>query len=183
MEKPRTLLRRFLSERSGLAATEFALVLPVMLAGWLGMAQLSQMSTAASKATLAAQSVGDLMSQEPSLSGNFTDLVLAASQVLAPLPTDSSVLTVDVVSITYNTSNVPQLGWRCTTGSGGDTTAQMNTAITTATGLGTSGQSVIMVTVTYSYTPTITGGMIGVQTFVERAYNKPRLALQIPKPC
>ncbi|HLN22623.1 MAG TPA: TadE/TadG family type IV pilus assembly protein [Patescibacteria group bacterium] len=183
MDKPRSLLWTFLSDRSGLAATEFALVLPVMLAGWLGMAQLSQMSVASTKAMMAAQSVGDLMSQEPSLSGNFTDLVLAASQVLSPLPTTSSVLTVDVVSISFNSSNVPQLGWRCTTGSGGDTTAQMNAAIATATGLGTSGQSVIMVTVTYSYTPTITGGIIGTQTFVQRSFNKPRLALLIPQPC
>ena len=183
MKNLRNLLRIFRDDRSGLAATEFAMVLPLMLAGWLGMAQLSQMLSASTRVTLAAQSVGDLMSQEPSLSGNFTDLVTAASQVLAPLPTDSSVLTVDVVSISYNTSNVPQLGWRCTTGLGGDTTAQVNAAIASAIGLGTSGQSVIMVTVTYSYTPTITGGMIGSQTFVERAYNKPRLALQIPKPC
>jgi len=183
MDKPRSLPRRFVDDRSGLAAVEFALVLPVMLAGWLGMAQLAQVSMASTKAMMAAQSVGDLMSQEPSLSGNFTDLVLAASQVLAPLPTTSSVLTVDVVSVTFNSSNVPQLGWRCTTGTGGDTTAALNTAIASASGLGTSGQSVIMVTVTYSYTPTITGGIIGAQTFVERSFNKPRLALVIPQPC
>jgi Flp pilus assembly protein TadG len=166
----------FLTDTSGIAATEFALVLPLMVLMWLSMAQLAQLSTASAQTTLAAQSAADLMTQGDPPS--FTDLTSAVDQMVGPVPAGSSI-TLDVVDILFNSSNTPTQSWRCTVGSDADGTVPLSLA----NGLGTSGQSVIMVTVKYIYTPTITGGVLGSLTFTDRSFNKPRLGGTVAKPC
>ncbi len=172
----RLALSRLLRRDHGIAATEFALVLPLMVAAWLGMAQLIQLSEAANKTSMAAQSLSDLAAQaNPPL---FADAVNAAAQIYAPLPTGSA-LTVDMVGITFNSGGTPTQQWRCTSGSNADSTVPLNLA----NGLGNAGQSVIMVTVKYNFTPTITGGVLGPQTYTERSFNPPRLGSLPAQPC
>jgi Flp pilus assembly protein TadG len=172
-------LGRFARDIQGIAASEFALTFPILLAAWLGMGQLGQLEQAAARTTMAAQSLSDLVADNYLASApQLTDLVNAATQMLAPLPAGNA-LTVDVVSVLFDSQSAPTQAWRCTSGSNADVIVPLNLA----NGLGTFGQTVIMVTVTYSYTPTITGGILGGQTFVERSFNCPREPVTVNKPC
>jgi Flp pilus assembly protein TadG len=173
----RAAIARLLAGTSGLAAIELALVLPLMVAGWLGMAELAQMTNASAKARMAAQSLSDLATQKsmPAL----TSLVTAAQQMLSPMPTSSGLLTIDVVGVSYDSSGNPIQSWRCSSPSGLSTPV----SLTAAAGLGSSSQGVIMVTVTYSYTPTITGGVLGSRTFTDTSLNTSRLGGLPAKPC
>ena len=173
----RASIARLMVGESGLAAIELALVLPLMVAGWLGMAELAQLTEASAKARMAAQSLSDLATQKtmPAL----TSLVTAAQQMLSPLPTSSSLLTIDVVGVSYDSSGKAIQSWRCSSPAG----LSSPVSLAAAAGLGSSSQGVIMVTVTYSYTPTITGGTLGSQTFTDTSLNTSRLGGLPAKPC
>ena len=181
-----TGLRR---DRSGVAAVEFALVVPLLLTMWLGMEQVSEYFTADAKTLMAAQSVSDLISQLPaSDSGTFTDIADAATQIMAPLATTGKI-TVDVVGVTYTTPTTPATGWRCT--STGGPAADATVPLSLANNLGSATQMAVMVNVKYTFQPAMTFGLlgsaiinaIGAQTLSERAFSQPRLVSQLAKPC
>ncbi|HVI53263.1 MAG TPA: TadE/TadG family type IV pilus assembly protein [Candidatus Sulfotelmatobacter sp.] len=176
MRAPLPVLR-FWAGTGGIAATEFALILPLLVLGWLGMAQLAQLTEASAKTHMVAQSLSDLSTQKTTPA--LTDLVAAAQQILSPLPATTSVLTIDMVGISYDSSGVASQSWRCSSPSGLATGVSLASAV----GLGSSGQGVIMVTVKYSYTPTITGGILGAQTFTATSLNTSRLGGLPAKPC
>ena len=60
-------MRRFLKNKSGLAAVEFAFVLPVMLSMMFGMVELSQAMGARAAVTNLASTGADLIAQESSV--------------------------------------------------------------------------------------------------------------------
>jgi Flp pilus assembly protein TadG len=183
------MIRRFFQDRSGIAAVEFALTLPVMLALWLGMVELSQLMSASAKTSMAAQSVADLVSrystQGYSDPSGFSDLENAAATIMAPLPTASGNPLVSVVSANFNSSGAPTQSWQCTNGAmPGSYSA--SSLLANAPGLTTQNSnltSVIMVTVIFSYSPTISGGINGPSSFTATAFSTPRLVSAIPKPC
>ncbi len=187
MKAALTGLRRFLADRSGVAAVEFALTLPLLVVLWLGMAELTQISMASAKATQAAQSVADLVGRytangfaDPQ---GFADLEAAAATIVAPLPTAAGNPGVSIVSATLNANGGLAQAWQCTSGilpTNFNPAALLAAAPTPQnSALG----SVIIVTVSYVYQPTIDGGIIGPQNFVATAYSTPRTVLAIPKPC
>lgn len=183
-------LSSFRRNRSGVAATEFAIVLPVMLAFWLGMAQLMQLSMASAKTTMAAQSVADLVARYTASGfanpSGFADLLTAAGTIIAPLANSSTNPSLSVVSVTLNASGAPTQAWQCTAGSNPPAAAQVTAAINNSPALTTANStlgSMIIVTVVYSYTPTITGAVLGAQTFTATAYSIPRTVVSVPKPC
>lgn len=175
---------------SGIAATEFALVLPLMVAFWLGMAQLMQLSMANAKTTMAAQSVADLVSRYSSSGyadpSGFSDLLKAATTIIAPLPNDANNPSLSVISVTLNSSGSPTQAWLCTSGNNAPSASVVTNSIANAPGLTTANStlgSMIIVTVVYSYTPTITGAVLGAKTFTATSYSIPRMVSTIPKPC
>jgi Flp pilus assembly protein TadG len=185
----REQFRRFLVDKSGIAAIEFAATAPLLVTLWLGMAELTQISMAGAKATQAAQSVADLVSRYTA-SGysdpkGFADLETAAGTIIAPLPTAAGNPQVSIVSAILNANGAPSQAWQCSTGpmpAGYSVATLLNAApalTTTNSALG----SMIMVTVSFVYTPTISGGIVGEQIFTATAYSTPRTVPTIPKPC
>ena len=177
------IINRFAASTRGVAAVEFAIVLPVLLAMWLGMEQFSEYMTADAKTLMAAQSVSDLTAQVGSWqTGQFADIVQAAPQILSPLPT-SKTYTVDVVGVAYDDQNKPTLtgGWRCV--SAGGPAADAAVPLNLANGLGVKGQIIIMVNVKYAFQPKVTAGALGARTLSERAFARPRLGPQVASPC
>jgi Flp pilus assembly protein TadG len=182
-------MRRFLEDISGVAAIEFALSVPLLVTIWLGMAELSQLMMASGKTNIAAQSVADLVSRYTAQGftdpAGFADLESAAGTILAPLPTATGNPLVSVVSANYAASGAPTLAWQCTTGTMPGTYSPTS-LLANAPALTTQNSnltSVIMVTVIFSYSPTISGGITGPQTFTATAYSTPRLVSAIPNPC
>ena len=167
-------LLRLISDTGGLAAIEFALVLPVMLAAMLGTVEVCNLVNSYSKAVSASQTVADLTTQSSTLTtAQMNSLVVAAQRVLDPLTSDATTLGVDVVSIGFDAANKPIQLWKFSWGATGTTPP-----ITGANGLGVTGDSVVMVSLSYTCIPLI-HEIVPQITFNEISYSRPRLVKKI----
>lgn len=98
--------RRLGADRRGVAAVEFALILPLMLTLYLGTSELTQGVMASRKATLVARALSDLVGQLAA--GNAmtdteaTNIFNAATAVMSPFPTSSLKMTITSVEFVAN---------------------------------------------------------------------------------
>lgn len=94
----RSLIQRFRHDARGVSALEFALIAPVMLAMYLGAAELTMALTADRKVTGAATAIADLVTQDDLLSNTeLADIYSAGDAII--FPNDPSVLSVRITSI------------------------------------------------------------------------------------
>ena len=104
------LIKALVAGREGVAAVEFALVMPVMLTMYLGSMELSQLINVDQRITTIAGTVGDLVAREDGSIGatTLTDYFTAATAILAPFATSSLKQSVTVVSVAADgvTTNV-----------------------------------------------------------------------------
>jgi Flp pilus assembly protein TadG len=196
------MLKRFRMARdeSGLAAVEFALILPVMLVMFFGIFETSQALTARADVVNVTSAAADLVAQESAATtADIGNVYNAANAMLYPFPvTGAQKPTIRITSIIDDGLGVrdPVTGvtpphasgnvdWFCTQ-SGGVTLSGAAPAKGAAVALGQPmmfvGSSVIRVEVGYLYksptTQTITGPIAMKNIF----YTKPRRALQITAP-
>jgi Flp pilus assembly protein TadG len=83
----RERLVRIARDERGIAAVEFAMLLPFMLTLYIGAVEVSRMVAADRKVTLAARTVADLAAQATTISSSdMTNILKAASAVMAPYP-------------------------------------------------------------------------------------------------
>jgi Flp pilus assembly protein TadG len=89
----------------GVAAVEFALILPFMLMLYLGSAETTQAVMASRKAAVSVKTLSDLVSQQAS-NTNMTDDTMgnifnAASTIMQPFGSDSAVLSMNVSAVSF----------------------------------------------------------------------------------
>jgi Flp pilus assembly protein TadG len=180
----RSKLRR---DSSGLAAVEFALILPIMLLLFLGSFETTNLILAYMKLEASAETAADLVAQTRVntvlQSTDFTNITNAAKQVLSPLPTSGALLKIAFASVTYNTGSAA-IDWHTEINSGTPVTTASIPNNTSLANLGnqTSGStdSVIIVTLTYSYTSPFTYVLSSSYTLTESAFNRPRYMNCVP---
>src|SRR5947209_18157325 len=106
---------RFASDRRGVSAVEFAMLLPLMVTLYLGSVEISQGVGIDRKVTLTSRTVADLASQVSSMSSSDMSNVLnASSSVVAPY--DSTPLKVTVSQITIDANGNHTVTLSCTQG-------------------------------------------------------------------
>lgn len=94
----RALRRRFARARSGMAAVEFALILPIMATLFFGMLEASDLFTVNRRLANAANSLADLTAHEPTVThAQLDDMIIGVTRILEP--TDTSSVVMRVVSI------------------------------------------------------------------------------------
>jgi Flp pilus assembly protein TadG len=181
---PRSNLRR---DSSGLAAVEFALIFPIMLLLFLGSFETTNLVLAYMKLEASAETAADLVAQTRVntvlQSADFTNITNAAKQVLSPLPTSGALLKIAFASVTYNTGSAA-IDWHTEINSATPITIANIPNNTSLANLGnqTSGStdSVIIVTLTYSYTSPFTYVLSSSYTLTESAFNRPRYMNCVP---
>lgn len=182
--KRRSNLRR---DSSGLAAVEFALILPIMLLLFLGSFETTNLVLAYMKLEASAETAADLVAQTRVntvlQSTDFTNITNAAKQVLTPLPTSGTVLKIAFASVTYSTGSAV-IDWHTEVNSATPiTTANIPNGVSLANlGNQTNGSldSVILVTLTYSYTSPFSYLLSSSYTLAEAAFNRPRYVSCVP---
>ena len=101
--------RNLQHNQSGLAAVEFAIILPIMLLLFLGSFETTNLVLAYMKLEASAETAADLVAQSRVntvlQSTDFTNITNAAKQVLSPLPTSGTLLKIAFASVTYNTGS------------------------------------------------------------------------------
>ena len=189
---PRTL-SSLVRHQKGLAAIEFAMVLPVMLVMLMGTIELSNLLTADRRTESVAATLADLVARDDSItSAEVTDIFFAAESVMADM--DASSLQMVITSIEASGANAV-VGWSRAKNAAPDATG--STVSDLPTGIMAAGGSVIRVRVTYPYTlmtmgtanykqsnsgPIMAYDMGSAHTIRKTFYLRPRLVPKIPNP-
>ncbi|MCR6659287.1 MAG: pilus assembly protein [Asticcacaulis sp.] len=97
--------KRFAGDGRGVSAIEFALVAPVLILLYLGMAELTLGMMAARRVSHLAATVGDLAAQSQTLTPtNITDLWAIGANMLDPFPTSGTSLRIRLTSVTMQST-------------------------------------------------------------------------------
>jgi Flp pilus assembly protein TadG len=104
--RSRRLRTAFLRDTQGLAAVEFAMIIPLMLLTFFGMNEVTTYVTISRKVTIVARTLSDLTSQATSVTdtqlGNF---LLASGLIMAPYSSSPVQTTISQIKIDAKTLN------------------------------------------------------------------------------
>jgi Flp pilus assembly protein TadG len=185
MKRPRLSLRRFARDDRGVSAIEFAMIAPLLITFYLGMAETTQAMMAKRKAAHVASVVGDLVAQDQSVTPEeFTDLWTIGNALLTPFPT-SGKLGIRVTSVTANSSGVVKVDWSCAGGTGLTAKAKASTWTGIPGGLIAAGQSLVIAETLYPYDSPIKKYVPNTLNFTDIYYLRPRkiATVQISSTC
>jgi Flp pilus assembly protein TadG len=168
-------LRTLGRNESGAAILELALVLPLMLTLFFGGFEVTRVINANTRVAAAAQSLADLVAQQSAVtSTSVANFCTGGQLVMTPFPTSS--LSATIVSVTRGGSGVA-VDWQ-------DTTCGHSATLSNATTLASpvipnSGDSVIVVKTTYSYTSPISYVLHASYTLSQTAFARPQISAQV----
>ena len=165
-------------DERGVALVEFACVLPVLLLMYLAGYQLTDALSCNRKVTITARAVADLTSQNASLSNDqVTSILNAASKVLIPYKVSNAL--VRVTELTTDDKGNTTVTWSHDNKGGGRTP---KTSFTLPPAIKVANTSVILSEVTYSYTPSVTFGIVQPMTLADAIYMNPRVSNTVDNP-
>jgi Flp pilus assembly protein TadG len=170
----RHFLRRFRKDKKGLAAVEFALILPVMITLFFGVVEMSMALSCRANVANTASTVSDLIAQDTEVSSNdITNVFNAATAILYPY--SATPVKITVTSIKYDTVSKSltsgKVAWSDTKNG---TARTVNDTVSVPDGLMTANGSVIMTEVTYAYASPTTKVITGTVNMTNTYYTKPR---------
>ncbi len=166
---------------SGVAAIEFAFLVPIMLIIFFGSYETANFVLAYMKLENAAETATDLVAQTRVntvlQSTDFTDVTSAVEQVLSPLPTSAGQLKIAYASVTYSTGS-PVVDWHFEVNGATALTIANITSSQNLANLGSetngSTDSVIVAQLTYAYSSAFSHVLKPSYTLSELAFNRPR---------
>ncbi len=162
-------IKPFLQDTRGVVATEVALLLPVMLVLLLGLVDVGNVVLLSKKTTGSASVVADLLTRSASVNATEVQDALTAGRMVVD-PYDRALFGLDIASIQFQgVSATPTIMWRQTFN------MQPNPQVLSlATGLGTQGEGVMVVTTKYLYHPLFTSVLTGDVALKEVAVTRGR---------
>lgn len=176
----RRSLARLLRDRRGIAATEFALLIPAMLLLLYGTVEIGNALLLSRKITAATQTAADLVAQEKDMTtAKMTEIFTAINEIMRPFDTTGAGYVVTSIRRDRET-NTTRVMWSRAFGSGVAKAA--NSTITVpANMLPGLGDTVVLTEVKYTYVPLL-GDLIFQSSFTtgDSAYLRPRLVQSIP---
>ena len=174
-------LRPYWKNSQGLAAVEFAFVLPILLTMLLGLVELSQALLLRTDVTNMSSTAADLIAQESSVtSSDLTNVYNALNAMVFPFSSAPTTITITSV-IDGGAGNAPKVAWSCTQGGTAQTKgAAPTTALPSGLITAGDGTSVIWARITYAYNSPISYFLVGTKNWSNDFYLKPRRVLQIP---
>lgn len=184
--------RRFARDRRGLAAVEFAFVLPLMLVMFFGTVEFSSGVAVDRKVTLMARTLSDLTSQSPSVADtDLTNFFSASVGIMTPY--DPSPTKATLSEIYVDTTSVAKIKWsKAATMASGATQATLTTSTRNVgdnvtnivpSALLVPGTYLIFSEISYVYKPTI--GYVMAKSGVslsDVSYTRPRQSLCVIYP-
>jgi Flp pilus assembly protein TadG len=172
------LARRFGRDRRGVSALEFALIAPVMIGTYFGLAEVADALNAKRRVSHAAAAMGDLVAQARTIPDEERDNVFAAAAALvAPYP--AAPLSLRITSVTVDAKGKARADWTEATGSFGkikrcDPVTGIPAGLITATG-----ENLVRAEATYTYSSPVARILPDGVTFSEVYYLKPRKSTKV----
>jgi Flp pilus assembly protein TadG len=160
----------FLKDRSGIAATEFAIIVPLMLVMFFGVVEFSSGVAVDRKVTLMARTLSDLTSQSTTVSStDMTNFFAASNAIMTPYSSTPTQGTITELYVDPNTL-VARVQW-----SKGSVPRTAGSTVAIPAALAVAGTYLIFSEVSYLYTPAVGYVMAkaGV-TLSDTSYTRPR---------
>ncbi len=140
-------MNKFFRKEDGVAATEVALLFPILLAFIMAVYDLGQGITINQKTVTASQVIGDLITRNESVTVDMIDDVINAGELaLTPYPLTN--FGYDIMSIEFDADGDPFVLWRATSNMD-----ENDDPLEDTLDLGGPGEGVVVVTITNSYSP------------------------------
>jgi Flp pilus assembly protein TadG len=164
-------------EQRGVALIEFAMVIPFLLALFVGGYQISDAVAAYRKVTSASRTVADLTTQYTQVSNSDLDTILNASQqVMSPYPVANAQLTVSQIKV--DAARNATVDWS----RGKNATALIkDSAYVLPDEIRQANTSLIVARIMYTYRPTVFGTLLGTIPLTETIIMSPRASSTINK--
>ena len=156
--------------RDGAAAIEFALLAPVMILMFFAVVELSAAVDCRTRVNNVASTAADLVAQETIVSSSDMTNVFAALNAII-YPFSSGAAKIVITSVVDNGSGGGKVAW---SDAQNGTPRTVGSAVTVPTGLITTGGSVILAEITYSYVSPSTQFLTGTVTMSNSFYAHPR---------
>jgi Flp pilus assembly protein TadG len=170
------MLRRLGRDQRGVAAIEFALIAPVAIALYMGFAELTMAMMANRRVAHAAEVVGDLVAQSPSITpADLTDIFTVGKAIMSPFTTTP--LQMRITSVVADAKAVPKVGWSKANGLIAMTPGTQVSGFPPT--LLAAGDSVIQADVSYSYVSPLRVVLPKPITFSNTFYLKPRQSTSV----
>ncbi len=164
-------LRRFARDTRGVSAVEFALIAPLLIAFYFGMAETTQAMMAKRKASHVASTIGDLVAQDQTLTNaELTDLWTLGNAVMSPFPVTT--LKMRVTSVTADAAGVVKVDW--SENKSWTDVANGSTWTGIPAGLIAANQSLVIAQMTYAYDSPVKKYVPDTLNFTETYYLRPR---------
>lgn len=164
------VLTRLRGDRRGVSAVEFAMLAPVMIAMYFGLAEFCQGFMAQKRMGHAASMVADLIAQRDVITGAQVDDVFQVGTLIMK-PFSGTPLKLRVSSVTRGADGVARVDWSRGSGLTARTAAS---TVTVPTGLIANGETVVMSEATYDYDSPVDYMMPAITTFSQTFYLRPR---------
>lgn len=171
------LLHCFLRRRDGIAAAEFAIILPVLILILFGTAEIGNALLIDRKVTRATQVIADLVAQEETVStSDLNDIMQAADEIMRPYPNSAQI----VLSSVYRASGETQtkVDWSVTKRG---TAYTAGTPYTLPSIVLDEGDSVIVAELSFPYQALFPNVIFNDFTIRDRAYLRPRKTAKVTK--
>ena len=164
-------LRRFRAAERGIAAVEFALVLPFMALLYLGGFEVMEEISANRQVSLTASTIASIVTQYSTISQSQTmpGILAASTSVLTPFSSANAVVTVSCINID-NTGKATIAWSQSLNGTG----RLVGSTVTLPATLDVPNTSVVLGETSYTYTPTIDFLHRGTMTLYSSIYMLPR---------
>lgn len=173
--------RSLFGNAEGVAALEFAFILPVLCAMVFALYEISQGVICYYKVTDVANSVADLVGQAPLQGGvgntDFDNFYLAGQAILSP--GSGKGLQLAIASVTFDSKGLnPTVAWQVERGGA----AAMTDLASAAAGLSSPNGSVIVVQASYSYASPLDFFLTSPITLSQQVFAVPRALNKVPCP-
>jgi Flp pilus assembly protein TadG len=164
-------LGRFRAAQSGIAAVEFALILPFMALLYLGGFEVMEEISCERQVALTSSTVASIVSQYSTISQSqaMPGILAASTAVLTPFSSANAVVTVSCITI--DNTGKATISWsQAMNGTG----RIVGSTVTLPAALDVPNTTVILGETTYSYTPVIDFMNIGTKSLYSSIYMLPR---------
>ena len=164
----RLTAHEFLADGTGLAATEFAVIVPLMLVMFFGTVEFSSAVAIDRKVTLMARTLSDLTSQSTSVAdSDMTNFFAASTGILTPY--DATPVSSTISELYVDSTQTAHVQW-----SKGSAPRTQKSVVTIPTTLAIANTYLIFSEVSYIYTPSVGYVLKSSITLSDVAYTRPR---------
>jgi Flp pilus assembly protein TadG len=169
----------FLRDRRGVAAVEFALIAPLMIALYFGLAEMTMALMAERRSSHLASMVADLVAQDAQTDEATLDQVLRTGKpIMEPFPATTALLKIRVSSVVSDDEGEVTVDWSRAT-SGFSIRSRGSSVENLPEDLLGENEGLILAEVEYSHVPVVGYVIDETMTFKERFFLRPRQAAQV----